>query len=733
MNSRLEIPHCGSIRIAALSSPIFRLPANSDVDSRTVTIVALSYGLAGTAYAGYALHLFSRGRTWRAGLAAFAMLGAIALTAVWGILGLAFGVTENLLLLTSCLLSDVLRYGAWYAFLLLLTLPGPDAPLATSPARALAPVGVVLVIVGVVIQVGSVIGLHAITGLARYTWFHSLAMIVFALVLLEQVFRNISNDSLWHVKPLCLGLAGAFLFDLYLYSDAVLFKQLDSDAFAIRGFVHASILPLLVISTSRTRDWVAKIRLSQKAAFHSATLLLVGIYLLFMAAVGYYVRNFGGDWGNALQLALMFAALPVLGFVVFSGSMRAKLRVLVGKHFFSYRYDYREEWLRFTQTLSVQDSPQAMGQQVIRGLADLVESPSGLLWLKDATLPFYNQVARWNMPAASGRESADSALCRFIVESGWVINLEEFRSFPRRYDELELPLWLSEAPNAWLIVPLMVGNTMIGFVVLASARTSMDVNWEVNDLLRTAGRQAASFLAQMQATEALLEVRKFDAFNRMSAFVVHDLKNIVTQLSLMLKNAERHRANPEFQKDMLMTVEHSVERMRQLMLQLREGATPPGTPIGVDLAAIVEQIATSKAAQGRTIEATVVERLMTRGHEERIERVVGHLVQNALDATDADGRVWIRLDRQGGQARIEVGDSGHGMSPDFLRERLFKPFQTTKQAGMGIGAYESFQYVQELGGKMSVESEVNVGTRITMLLPLFDVGAESDLRHREAA
>ena len=703
------------------------------MDSRTVTIVALSYGLAGTAYAGYALHLFSRGRTWRAGLAAFAMLGAIALTAVWGILGLAFGVTENLLLLTSCLLSDVLRYGAWYAFLLLLTLPGPDAPLATSPARALAPVGVVLVIVGVVIQVGSVIGLHAITGLARYTWFHSLAMIVFALVLLEQVFRNISNDSLWHVKPLCLGLAGAFLFDLYLYSDAVLFKQLDSDAFAIRGFVHASILPLLVISTSRTRDWVAKIRLSQKAAFHSATLLLVGIYLLFMAAVGYYVRNFGGDWGNALQLALMFAALPVLGFVVFSGSMRAKLRVLVGKHFFSYRYDYREEWLRFTQTLSVQDSPQAMGQQVIRGLADLVESPSGLLWLKDATLPFYNQVARWNMPAASGRESADSALCRFIVESGWVINLEEFRSFPRRYDELELPLWLSEAPNAWLIVPLMVGNTMIGFVVLASARTSMDVNWEVNDLLRTAGRQAASFLAQMQATEALLEVRKFDAFNRMSAFVVHDLKNIVTQLSLMLKNAERHRANPEFQKDMLMTVEHSVERMRQLMLQLREGATPPGTPIGVDLAAIVEQIATSKAAQGRTIEATVVERLMTRGHEERIERVVGHLVQNALDATDADGRVWIRLDRQGGQARIEVGDSGHGMSPDFLRERLFKPFQTTKQAGMGIGAYESFQYVQELGGKMSVESEVNVGTRITMLLPLFDVGAESDLRHREAA
>jgi signal transduction histidine kinase len=128
-----------------------------------------------------------------------------------------------------------------------------------------------------------------------------------------------------------------------------------------------------------------------------------------------------------------------------------------------------------------------------------------------------------------------------------------------------------------------VGNDMIGFVVLASARANIDVNWEVNDLLKTAGRQAASFLSQMQATEALLEVRKFDAFNRMSAFVVHDLKNIVTQLSLMLKNAKRLHANPEFQQDMLMTVENSLDRMRQLMLQLREGATPPGTVVGVDL------------------------------------------------------------------------------------------------------------------------------------------------------
>jgi putative PEP-CTERM system histidine kinase len=445
-----------------------------------------------------------------------------------------------------------------------------------------------------------------------------------------------------------------------------------------------------------------------------------------MAAAGYYVRYFGGDWGRAFQLALLFAALLLLGLLGLSGSIRAKFRVLVGKHFFSYRYDYREEWLRFTSTLSSQDGFSEMGQHVVKGLADMVESPAGALWLKDPTSRFFAQAACWNMPVSSATEDADSGLCKFLIDSGWIINLEEYRSLPRRYDRLDIPGWLVEVPNAWLVVPLATGNEMIGFVVLATARTKIDVNWEVNDLLKTAGRQAGAFLGQMQATEALLEVRKFDAFNRMSAFVVHDLKNIVAQLSLMLKNAERHRDNPEFQQDMLMTVEHSVERMRQLMMQLREGATPVDSPRGIDLGDVIRRIRTAKSGQGRDLDIDLTDKVVAKGHEDRIERVIGHIVQNALDATDNGGRVWVRLARQGAHAVIEVGDTGHGMSPEFLRERLFKPFQTTKPAGMGIGAYESFQYVHELGGKVSVDSAVNVGTQVSLLLPLFDTGAGMD-------
>lgn len=177
-----------------------------------------------------------------------------------------------------------------------------------------------------------------------------------------------------------------------------------------------------------------------------------------------------------------------------------------------------------------------------------------------------------------------------------------------------------------------------------------------------------------------------------------------------------------------MTVEHSVERMRKLMMQLREGATPVDSPRGIDLADLVKRIQASKVAQGREVLLDVVERVVAKGHEDRVERVVGHVVQNALDATENGGDVTISLSRQGRYALVKVDDTGHGMSPEFLRERLFKPFQTTKAAGMGIGAYESFQYVHELGGRISVESAVDVGTQVSLLLPLFEVDEKMESR-----
>jgi len=651
-------------------------------------------------------------------------LAAVLMSALWAWLGLAFTLTGEQSLWGIDTLLDMMRYAFWYAFLLALLQPA-RARKAPTGMTWLAPAAAALIGLHTITTLASAFHISALGDPLRALLLTHMALTIFALVLLEQVFRNVEEEARWSIKPLCLGLAGLFMFDLYLYAQAVLFNHPDIDAFSIRGVVHAMVVPLMVLSVMRRNDWVTGVRLSPTAAFHTTALLGAGIYLMFLSGVGYYVRYFGGEWGRALQQGLVFLGLVALVVLAFSESARASLRVMLGKHFFHYRFDYREEWLKFTHTLSSRDASQEVGQQIVRGLADMLESPAGGLWTRSRGEDSFNQTARWNLAPTQARENINSSFCQFIERNGWVINLDEYHKYPSRYGQLTLPLWLSEMTQAWLVIPLMVDEALIGFCVLACARTRMDVNWEVNDLLKTAGQQAAGFLAQMQATEALLEARKFEAFNRMSAFVVHDLKNIVTQLALMVKNAKRLGDNPEFQKDMLMTVENSLDRMRHLLLQLRQGTTPSGPTFGVNLVSLIERMAAQSASRNQPFEMKWSEPLQARGHEERLERVLGHMVQNAFDATEGGGRVWVQLERCGAEARVIVGDTGQGMSQSFIQTRLFKPFQTTKATGMGIGAYESLQYVRDLGGSIEVESTEGKGTVVTLLLPLFEQPNES--------
>jgi len=685
--------------------------------------------LAGLAYTALAIRLAQTGRLKRAsGRSSWLFGAALASSALWGWAGVAASPAISPLWVG---LFDLARYACWFALLLSLLAPA----IAQRRQRGIAvllPVAITLVALGVVSLFVQELGSPAGTNGARLALFDALALPVFGVVLVEQLFRNLADDSRWNAKPLCLGLSVVFFFDLYVYSQAVLFGRLDPDAVSIRGAIHALAVPLLFMAFQRRNDWIARLRISRAAAFHSAALILIGVYLLVVAAVGYYIRYFGGEWGHALQLVALTAALIGLAMLALSGAMRSRLRVLVGKHFFRYRYDYREEWLRFTNTLSAERAHTDTGVLVIRGMADLVESPAGALWTVAQEQSEFVQTARWNTPALGAREPVDTDFVKFLRDKGWVIDLDRCRTGAEHYDDLTLPSWLVAARQFWLVIPLIVADELIGFVTLAQARTSVDLNWEVTDLLKTASRQAAGFLAQMRLTEALLEARKFDAFNRMSAFVVHDLKNIVAQLSLMMKNAKRLGANPEFQEDMLATVENSLEKMRQLMLQLREGEAPAGGQSGVELTPLVRRIEAVAAERGRTVEVVVTDALVTRGHEQRIERVLGHVVQNALDATQPKDRVWLKLSRRSGQAQIEIGDTGIGMSQEYVETRLFKPFQTTKQTGMGIGAYESLQYVRELGGSISVDTELGRGTVMTIGLPLFESRHASDLQMSSA-
>ena len=330
------------------------------------------------------------------------------------------------------------------------------------------------------------------------------ALAIIGLVLVERLLRSAAAHARWAVKPLCLGLTGLFGFDLFFYSDAMLFGRYDIDIWVARGVAHALVIPFLAVAAARNPAWTIEMHLSRGAVLRSTALLVSGVFLLAVAAAGYFVRFVGGELGRALQIEFLFAALLLLAFAVFSGSFRSKVKVFVSKHFFSYRYDYREEWLRFTRTLSADSSPQGVQQRSIIALADLVESPAGALWLRQGDQSF-RPAARWNMAAATAVEPADGPLGKFLERTGWVIDLGEHAAAPERYPDLIVPEWLVSLPGAWLVVPLPSRTGLVGFIVLVTARASIKMDWEVLDLLKTVGRQAASYLGQIQATEALLE------------------------------------------------------------------------------------------------------------------------------------------------------------------------------------------------------------------------------------
>ena len=696
-------------------------------------LAALGLALVALLHAAYATYLLRSGllRQSQDRPAQLYLLAVLA-TAAWGLAGWIDLDSSKRVSWHLALLLDQLRYAAWLLFLLLLLRPLMGGR-ANRGSRAVQRALVVMLLAGGCANLVEGLQPERWPAVAWVLLASQLAAAVVGLLLVEQFFRNQTDPTRWSAKPLCMALGGLFMFDVYLFSQALMFGGFDPDAQGARALVHALTMPLLLMASRRHAQWLARMQVSKSAAFYSASLLLIGGYLLFIASAGYYVRFFGGSWGGALQVVLLFGALLVLTLLLLSGAMRARLRVFLGKNFFSYRYDYRLEWLRFTAMLSTEGNPQEVGALVVRGLADMVESPGGGLWFKALGDDRYVQSAAHNLPDMGVREPVDSAFCQLMREREWILDLNAARAgLGPQLEAGALPPWLAQVDNAWLALPLLVGDEMLGFVVLAQPRTPVELNWEVRDLLKTAARQAAGFLAQMHATEALLEARKFDAFNRMSAFVVHDLKNIITQLSLMMKNAERHKDNPEFQQDMLHTVESSLDKMRQLLVQLREGQKPAGLSSGVELAPLLQRIVDAAGQRGRSVVLDIVDRIATRGHEDRLERVIGHVVQNALDATPADGRVAVTLRQVAGRAQVQVSDNGAGMTADFVQNRLFRPFNSTKHSGMGIGSYESFSYLKDLGGSIDVKSEVGQGSDISLLMPLFELRTSTDLRKADA-
>ena len=313
----------------------------------------------------------------------------------------------------------------------------------------------------------------------------------------------------------------------------------------------------------------------------------------------------------------------------------------------------------------------------------------------------------------------NSGLVRFLRKQQWVIDLIEMKQDPARYDGLTLDDWVSDDDQWWLIVPLLLGQRLLGFMALQLPKVAPALNFEDHDLLRTVGRHAATHIEQAESDKRLAETSQFAAYNRLTAFLMHDFNNLIAQQSLVVKNAEKHRHNPEFVDDAIGTIANSVDRMRRLSAQLSSSSSQ-STKRVVDLGEVLAKAAQRVEPRLPKPDVNVVGgELLIEANLERLVAITEHLIRNAQDASDDSGEIRIDVSANESVATIHISDTGCGMTPEFVRKRLFHPFDSTKGSqGMGIGAYQAREYVVELGGQMEVESEPGKGTVFSVHLPL---------------
>jgi len=693
-----------------------------------VNIGTISYSIAAVFFLALSALLLT---SWRGRLHGGLLLLATALSAVWAAVAAVAASSQTPWVTSVYYVLEVLRDAGWFAFLFQLL-----APIAAHSKRkpALLRVGRPLVfgLVALLLVADAMLpvmpALLQIDGHVDVPIVGHLVMAVIGLALVEQLFRNTRPDRRWAVKYLFIGIGALFAYDFFLYANALLFRQIDHDLWAARGIINAITVPMLAVSAARNPDWSLDVFVSRRIILHATSLLGAGLYLLGMAGAGYYIRIFGGRWGTAAQVIFLFLALLLLFVLLFSGQMRARTKVFLSKHFFNYRYDYRDEWLKLSRTLTGVDDQMGPSERVIRALADIVDSPGGMLWTRSDSERFH-YAAHWNF-AEEVHESlpGDTPLVRFLAERQWIVDLHEYEREPEGYQGLSLPAWLGNTSRAWLVVPLIQNDELLAFVVLADSRAPRQINWEDRDLLKTVGLQLASYVALLTTTEALMNARQFEAFNRLSSYVVHDLKNIAAQLGLVVSNAARHIDNPEFVKDAVRTVDNATTRMNRMLAQLRKGKSDESGKQIIELADALEEAVAMCSGRDPAVELLPCESgLLLLTERDRLVDVLAHLMENAQDATESGGFVRVRGFRSDENVTIEIIDNGCGMDEQFIRERLFRPFDTTKgNAGMGIGVFEGREFVWSQGGDIFVTSAKGQGTTFRIILPLYADAPQED-------
>ncbi len=670
-------------------------------------IADIGYGLAGLSYLILLLLLFT---VKKAGLAKYLLILATIATLLWSAAHIT--VLSSELTLNRLLFIDTGKQVVWLLFL---------AAFLRNDFRSIWDVlgrPVTLAILALPLAALTLPLVIPLTPTWRFLLQTMIALEV--LVLLEQVYRQ-SGEQRWTFKPLVLYLGALNLFEFVTYANATMVAQVEPLYIAARGYIYMALVPLLIIATRRIKHWGIDIFISREVVLHSSLLLVAGAYLLLMALLGYAVNYFGGNWGATIQVVLIALSVALLATVFLSHSFRNRLKVFIAKNFFANQFDYRIEWVKLTQALSAEcQSLSNVYDAALTGYLGAIKYSNGALLKRNHTVfetVANSQLRRDFSPALQVK------LMQFFMRTQWIFDCEEYRLKPYTYEGLKLSTEEQDQLDQMIVVPIGEGESLWGVVALhCDSNNILRLNWELRDYLNAATAQISNFILHNEAATQVAENAQFAAFSRMSAFVVHDLKNVLAQIDLILCNAQQHKNNPEFIDDTFETLEHTKSRMDKMLSQLSEKQPTESINNGSHLLSeIVAEVMRARCANLLPVpKLTVDSEKPVVVDPEKFANVMYHLISNAQQATADSGYVELNLAHAPAMhlQTLVIKDNGEGMSESFIRERLFKPFETTKgNAGMGIGAYDARNYLESIGGSLTVESAVGRGTVFTLSVP----------------
>ncbi|MCJ8321075.1 MAG: PEP-CTERM system histidine kinase PrsK [Colwellia sp.] len=554
-------------------------------------------------------------------------------------------------------------------------------------------------------------------GGSKYLFLLFLALNLWTLVLLEQLYRNMDVKAKWAIWPLVIGIGTATVFDFIMFAQASMVNQLDFNYWYARGYISALAMPFILVSTRRIKNWSVNVFISREVVFYSSLLMISGGYLLLLALAGYVINYIGGEWGQVISIAFFILGGTVLTALIMTEKLRREVKVFITKHFFANKYDYRIEWLKSIEQLEIGSSDDYYKTAVdIIGLS--LKVTNSALVKKDKSGSFacvYSQGIVIDKIHINKLVAAST----FCQEHRWILDIREYATIEESYPGLKLDLDYCIELNIDILVPIYIGKSLYGFFVLALPSGGGILNWEDRDLLFALSKQLSNYLSLNEANAQLAESKQFDAFNRMSAFLVHDLKNIQAQLSLIHSNAKRHRDNPEFIDDVFETIDSATSRLDKVLSQLRNKQVSETVKTQVSIKRLIDKVVEQRNLVLPAVSSIIEDDIAITIEEETLMSVLNHLVQNAQEATNPEGWVKVKASILDQELHLAVLDNGCGMTDEFIQKRLFKPFDTTKgNAGMGIGVYEAKQFVESLGGSMQVTSFENEGSIFQLIIPI---------------